>query len=61
MFFVEILTVKDETIVLSEYCERHSPRHVAPHPRRMENSTAPWYKPGELPTVGCAIVMMARS
>jgi len=61
MFFVEILTVEDEATVLSQYFEHHSPRDVAPHPRRMENSTAPRYKPGELPTVGCAIVMMARN
>jgi len=61
MFFVEILTVEDETTVLSEYFEHRSAMDVAPHPRRMENSTAPQYKPGELPTVSCAIVMMARN
>jgi hypothetical protein len=61
MFFVEILTVKDETTVLSQYFEHHSPMDVVPHPRRMENSTAPQYKPRELPTVCCAIVMMDRN
>jgi len=56
-----MLTVEDETTVLSQYFEHHSPMDVAPHPRRMENSTAPHYKPGELPTFGCAIVIMARN
>lgn len=61
MFFVEILTVKDETTVLSQYFEHHSPMYMAPHPRRIENSTVPRYKRGELRAVGCATVMVARN
>jgi hypothetical protein len=61
MFFVDILTIKVETTVLSQYLEHHSPRDVAPHPSRIKNSTAPWYRPGVFPTSGCTEVLMARN
>lgn len=59
--FVDILTIKDETSVMSQCFEHHSPRDVAPHPSRIENSTTPWCMPGVLPTFGYTKVLMARN